>query len=309
MPIKNRTSTWRGRGFIGERIIELPKNIGAKCEALPLIRNLYISRMGFYPKAKYHYYQRPAGFSQALLIYCVDGEGWVQLGEGKYKIASGSAIFIPANTPHAYAADSTHPWTIYWFHLKGKQCNEVAALLMGDDKATQPISVPFSSERIALFDRIFDSFSQGYGIANMLFANLALQFFLASFAAPHRFDRPEKQEAHNSMQKAVHFMQEHLHEPVTLDNIALAAGLSVSFFCRKFKQETGYTPIEYCNHLRMQKACHLLHFTNLRTNEIALRVGIGDPFYFSRLFKKQLGMSPSNYRKQETQSFRQSRAD
>ena len=94
-------------------------------------------------------------------------------------------------------------------------------------------------------------------------------------------------------------MQNNLARPATLDNIAQSVHLSASFFSRKFKQDTGYAPIEYYNHLRIQKACQLLHFSDLRINEVASQIGIDDPFYFSRLFKKQMGVSPVAYRKSE----------
>ena len=99
--------------------------------------------------------------------------------------------------------------------------------------------------------------------------------------------------------KAILFMQQNLSRQITLNNIAQAAHLSVSFFSRKFKQDTGYAPIEYFNHLRIQQACQLLHFSKLRINEVASKIGIDDPFYFSRLFKQQMGISPVAYRKEE----------
>ena len=92
-------------------------------------------------------------------------------------------------------------------------------------------------------------------------------------------------------------MQQNLSNTLTLNDIAQSACLSVSFFSRKFKQDTGYAPIEYFNYLRIQKSCQLLHFSKLRINEVALQIGIDDPFYFSRLFKQQMGISPVNYRK------------
>ena len=63
-----------------------------------------------------------------------------------------------------------------------------------------------------------------------------------------------------------------------------------------FKKSTGFSVIEYFNHLKMQKACQFLQFTDLRVNEIANRLGMEDPYYFSRLFSKVIGMSPKQYR-------------
>ena len=54
--------------------------------------------------------------------------------------------------------------------------------------------------------------------------------------------------------------------------------------------------MEYVNHLKLQKACQYLMFTSMRIKEIAAQIGMFDPFYFSRFFKKQMGMSPKQYR-------------
>ena len=60
--------------------------------------------------------------------------------------------------------------------------------------------------------------------------------------------------------------------------------------------KTGFSPIEYFNHLKVQKACQYLLFTDLRVKEIADKLGIEDPYYFSRMFSKLMGMSPGTYR-------------
>jgi AraC-like DNA-binding protein len=165
----------------------------------------------------------------------------------------------------------------------------------------QTLQVGFAGERTALFDQIFNTFLKGYSTSNLLYANLCIPFFLASLILPENLPKvASAPAAANPTDQAIQYMQNHLSEPVVLDNIAHAAHLSTSFFCRKFKRDTGYTPIAYFNHLRVQKACQLLHFSNLRINEVASQIGIDDPFYFSRLFKKQIGVSPVEYRKNES---------
>jgi AraC family transcriptional regulator of arabinose operon len=293
--------TRKSRGFAGERIIEVPKETIDKCLSMPLINSLFITRMGFYPKALHHYYQRPAGISQVILLYCTDGQGWIQLPQGRVIIHAGEVFAIHAGIPHSYGADAVNPWTIHWFHFGGRQCNEAVQAIMDDRGSTpQAVQAGFSEERIALFDRMFDTFLKGYSTSNLLYANLALPFFLASFVTPENFQReitPSRTISPTS--KAILFMQDHLSTTLALDNIAQVVHLSTSFFSRKFKQDTGYAPIEYFNHLRIQKACQLLHFSDLRINEVAAQLGIDDPFYFSRLFKKQMGVSPVEYRKSE----------
>lgn len=295
------TDTRKSRGFAGERIIEIPPDTLEKCQEMPLIRSLYITRMGFYPRALYHYYHRPTGIGQVILLYCTDGQGWIQLPGGRVVMQAGDVFAIAPGVPHTYGADAAAPWTIYWFHVSGSQFPEtVLAIMDGRDTLPQAVRVGFSDERTALFDRMFDTFLKGYSPSNLLYANLTLPFYLASFIVPDAFQpKAQRSESTSPTNKAIAFMQANLSAALTLDNIAQAAHLSASFFSRRFRQDTGYAPIDYFNHLRIQKACQLLHFSDLRINEVASQLGIDDPFYFSRLFKKQMGVSPVGYRKRE----------
>ncbi len=293
--------TRKSRGFAGERIIEIPNEMVDKCRDMPLINSLFITRMGFYPKALHHYYQRPTGISQVILLYCTDGQGWIHLPNARLIIQAGDVCAITPGTPHSYGADPDNPWTIHWFHFAGSQCQEAVRAIINDrGSTTQVVRVPYSDERVALMDRMFDTFLKGYSASNLLYANLVVPFFLASFVLPENFQKElVANVAVNPTNKAIQFMQNNLSRAITLDNIAQSANLSMSFFSRKFKQDTGYAPIEYFNHLRIQRACQLLHFSDLRVNEVAAQLGIDDPFYFSRLFKKQMRVSPAEYRKSE----------
>ncbi len=289
-------SIQKSRGFEGELIIEVPMVAIAQSEKTPLINTLFIALMGFYPKALHHYYQRPMGISQVILIYCTDGEGWIQLQKERISIGAGEVFAIPTGTPHSYGADAENPWTIYWFHFVGSQCNEIATAIMA--KANKGILVGFSEERNAIFKQISTAFLKGYSSSNLLFANLLLPHYLATFVIPDYFQADTLiPQVPSPTDKAILFMQENLTKSITLNNIAQSAHLSIPFFSRKFKQETGYAPIEYFNYLRIQKACQLLHFSELRISEVATEIGIDDPFYFSRLFKQQMGVSPVKYRK------------
>lgn len=298
--MKTKRQNQKGRGFTGERMIEIPKEVVEKCRAMPLISHLFITQMGFFPKALHHYYQRPTGMSQVILLYCTDGLGWIQVPDGRVRIQAGSVFAIAPGVPHSYGADANNPWTIYWFHLNGGACAGVTVATKNEkDSVPQAVRVAFSEERVQLFNQIMDAFLNGYSQANLLAANLTLSYFLASFVLPETVQRGLVGRDTSPTARAISYMQQNLFNSITLDNIAQSVSLSISFFCRKFKQDTGYAPIEYFNHLRVQKACQLLHFSDLRINEVASRLGIDDPFYFSRLFKKQMGVSPVEYRKSE----------
>ena len=91
-------------------------------------------------------------------------------------------------------------------------------------------------------------------------------------------------------------MQQNLHRALSLQEMASEAHISPSHYSALFKKKTGYPPLEYFNHIKVQKACQYLQFTNLQVKEIAYKLGVNDPFYFSRFFSNIMGMSPLEYR-------------
>ena len=105
------------------------------------------------------------------------------------------------------------------------------------------------------------------------------------------------------IQAAVEFMEEHYSdESLNLNKVACAANVSANHFSALFSQEMKQTFIEYLTALRMRKARELLRCTDKRSGEIALEVGYKDAHYFSFLFKKTQGCTPSGYRSQSRQS-------
>jgi transcriptional regulator GlxA family with amidase domain len=98
------------------------------------------------------------------------------------------------------------------------------------------------------------------------------------------------------LEQAVRYMTDRLADSLTLADLARATGLSKQHLIYLFNRETGRPPVEYYLRLKMQRAGQLLDLTDLSVKEIAGAVGISDPYYFSRLFKRMMGCSPTEYR-------------
>ena len=98
------------------------------------------------------------------------------------------------------------------------------------------------------------------------------------------------------VEAAKHFMHENVENSIGLEAVAKYVGYSPSHFSAVFKKATGTSPLAYFNQLKIDYACQLLRETTLKVNQISYKVGIEDPLYFSRLFSKVKGMSPSRYR-------------
>lgn len=93
------------------------------------------------------------------------------------------------------------------------------------------------------------------------------------------------------------YLQEHLSEPHSLDDMASFFSMSKSSLCRRVKQLTGQTILNLSEKTKIQWAKTLLKLGSDNISEVALRLGYNDPFYFSRVFKKHLGKSPRAYQK------------
>ncbi len=96
-----------------------------------------------------------------------------------------------------------------------------------------------------------------------------------------------------------HYLQTHISDPINLDEIANYFHISKSTLCRKTKQLMGKTVCQLAENIKIDWAKMLLTLKDspLNVSEIALRVGYSDALYFSRIFKKHIGLSPNNWRK------------
>ena len=79
--------------------------------------------------------------------------------------------------------------------------------------------------------------------------------------------------------------------------MARVGNLNEKYLCRLFKNYTSMTPIEYINSLRIENACHLMIHSNFSVTDAALESGFNDSSYFTKLFKRHKGITPSEYKK------------
>jgi len=100
----------------------------------------------------------------------------------------------------------------------------------------------------------------------------------------------------SAVKKALDMIQERIHDPPTLAELAKSSGLSRTYLSCVFKEVTGTRLKDYVGQIRLKKAKDLLGDINLKIKQIAYEVGFSDPNYFCRIFKKKTGLTPTNYR-------------
>lgn len=292
---RSKKSPYRKKdGFLGEEAIVLPKMVMQQCENTPLVNSLFITDIGYYPKAQYHFRERKQGINQNILIYCVDGKGQATIEGKKFLIKANNYLIIPAGKRHFYQSESIFPWTIFWIHFGGSNSGIISDILYKRMLAGKNTIVP-SDHLPVVFKKMYNTLQMGYSTDNMIYAGLTLSHFLTAFLYPDKMGEINPNSTQN-IEKVIRFLKDNIHITLTLKEIASVANISPPHFCNKFKENTGYSPIAYFNHLKLQKACHLLRFSPLRISEIAHAVGMDDPFYFSRLFSSTMGISPKAFR-------------
>ena len=102
---------------------------------------------------------------------------------------------------------------------------------------------------------------------------------------------------HPGVHRAQDFLIDHLHESISLDQLAQVAQISVRSFSRAFKEAMGLTPVQYHQQLRLELAAHLLQNPELTVEDVALKCGFKDVRHFRRLWSRAYGAPPSVQRR------------
>lgn len=283
-------------GFKGEKAVVLPYNIREYQENNPITKQLYLTHIGYYPDAKYHFRKRDTGANENILIYCEKGKGWIEQNGERYNLAANQVYIIPAKEAHSYGANIHDPWSIYWLHFKGENTHFFSSMFQKVLSLKEADNSRYK-DRISLFDEMYQNLIMGYNPDNLEYISFCLRHFLASFKYLNQFREIKNIKVDDVIQQSIHYMKNNLENKITLQDIADAVGYSSSHLINLFTQKTSYPPMVYYNQLRVQRACSYLQFSELKIKEIAFRLGYYDPFHFSKAFFKEMQITPREYRK------------
>jgi AraC-like DNA-binding protein len=148
--------------------------------------------------------------------------------------------------------------------------------------------------RISQFNDILHHLELMENIENLVYANSRFYTFLCSFRlmvlSARKYGRKD------GVIQSMEYMREHISGQITLEDLALVAGLSVSHYCAVFKQKTMQTPLQLFTSMKIQRACQLLQSKNVTIKSIAYQLGFFDQYHFSKVFKQVMGVAPKNFR-------------
>ena len=225
-----------------------------------------------------------------LLLYCIAGQGTLDLHGRKSEVGAGDFVLLPRDVPHSFASDSLQPWTVAWAYFSGSRSDDFSALVSGGE--VSHVGVRADLIEALLWQMAWPD--KGYSDSMLARASARLAATLAEFAVAAEEKGNAAGEIH--VDRARSWMMERLDRAISLTEVAAISGLSPYHFVRKFREATGYSPIMFHTVLRMQRACELLDRSGLAVGLVGEQLGYFDPQHFSRVFKRIMGASPRSYR-------------
>lgn len=249
---------------------------------------------GLTEKAEPFYEDHICGRKDYTLYYLHEGEFSISLDDGPLvPLKPGAFVIIPPNLHFVYCHDDDSPIKIYWAHFTG---GYVGKLLEenGVSEKGAICAAPVSPTTAHVFQAFLDEMKGGTDNIQRQRAAATLVLTITSLT-----QLLSENKRYRRLQKSFAFLQEHFTEQIPKAKLAEMEGLGVSQYNLLFRSITGYTPSQYVTKLRIGLACKLLADATLSVRDVTERCGYDDMFYFSRVFRKECGVSPSKYRRGE----------
>lgn len=280
-------STYKKKSFY------TPSDIIERESKNEILSNLLLTWTGCYTKAFGHIV-KSRQLQDHVIIYCVDGHGWLELEGKRWLIKKGDIFVCPPDIVHSYGANDDLPWTKYWMHFRGRNANSYMKML-GLTADSPILHIGENVKIMSWLQDIFNILKTGYTQSNLLCASSYLNNILSyinSLAMNKGLNKTEDMNA----EKIITYMLENINVNLSLEQLSHYVSLSKYHFVRLFKEKTGYTPVDYFIRLKIQKACELLEVSTNKANSISAALGFSSPYYFSITFKRIVGKSPQHYR-------------
>lgn len=226
------------------------------------------------------------------IIRVCEGEMYVTSGNQTMKLCAGELTVFPPRMPHkGYTEESNVKYDVLMFDIRSfyndtPVCQQyLSALYDGRINFNRIIT---DEETICCFDQIISNSKQeSLGIIVEIYKLLHL-FFERNIS-----DLSEKVSENDKILEMIRYIEAHFSENLTVDMCATQFGYSKEHFCRKFKNATGLTPMNYLKIYRMEEAYKMLKQKENRIQLIAESCGFDDANYFTRCFKAHFGIAPS----------------
>ena len=245
-----------------------------------------------------HFYTWDTGrvLSEYAVVFVAHGRGeFHSRATGSVPLMPGDAAILFPGVWHRYRPEPAEGWGIYWAHFQGELATRIhtegvfspehAVIHMRGDDAV-----------LAAFRQMLDSLRADAAGCGLIAAAKTMEILARMQAGtPPMRSLPRLQEI---VREARRLLEADPGGMPQIDELIQRFGISRAHFFRAFKQQTGDTPYQYHLQLAMRRAGEMLRNSPLSIKQIAFAIGFNSPYHFSKLFKKKIGASPTEYRRQ-----------
>ena len=244
------------------------------------------------------YYTIREGFASYLLKYTISGCGILDYQGQQYTIPPGHVYWIDCRKRQSYRVNkAVGNWRVIWVHFYGANAQFYYDLFLKQNGGSPVAAMPVDSPVYHILSQLLElSGAGGYQQKNdLVYADLLHQLVSQVTLATMVSDRPD--DVPQTIKSVQMYLMQNFQQNTTLEQLGAQFNLNPFYLQKQFKRYVGQTPSEYVIYLRITRAKELLRNTQKTIGEIAAEVGIDNLGYFTRLFKKQEGMTPRDYSK------------
>ena len=226
-----------------------------------------------------------------LIHYVTRGAGYFETEGRKVRVSAGDIFMMhPGQLVSYYSPDPKETWSFCWIGFSGSRAKDYLGLTGLTSCTKKGVGIQFYIQIMDCLkyveenDRNISQFRLNACVMNCLMA-------LTKDSAKRRI-KPEEH-----AERAVSYIEYNYMKGITARDVYTYLNLDRTYFYRIMKEHTGMSPEQFIIRYKVSKSLELLRHSGYSITEIAAFVGVGDVFYFSRLFKKVMNMSPSEYRR------------
>jgi AraC family transcriptional regulator, transcriptional activator for feuABC-ybbA operon len=232
------------------------------------------------------------------LIFISNGSGSFWIKDRKYPFKKGMLLYVTPNVPFSLKIDAKNPVACYTVHFScasisfndGKFDIKNETRMLDRRHVLELKGVSLIQEQFERLSDIWHSKVPGYEFI----AKTMLQQII--IAIPQNIAKNDQNNASSlKVEKIIQFMQQNIQNKVTIRELSKMVQMSEAYLSKSFKENTGYTIIEYFTKLKIDKSKELLIEGNKKVKEVSQELGFNDEFYFSRVFKRIEGINPSEF--------------
>lgn len=231
------------------------------------------------------------------LIYLVKGEIVIRAPVVERRMRSGDLMIFAAGTPFDYTGIAAGELIYYWAHFTGYAAGQL--IQNCGIRVNTVEKVGLSEEIPGIFSELFGAFTRLDGFTELDKFRVLMQLLIA-------LGRQSRKNADGTssltrkdavIRRSVSYIHENVSLPLTVESLAKREFMSPSRYRELFRTVTGTSPKDYIINLRINIACEMLLQSEMSVGEIAVAVGFSDGRYFSRIFIRRIGKTPTEYQK------------